>query len=128
MGFAESKPPPFCIANIQPRISNISIPIIRAGIERKRQSPITSALEIPNKLPRIIDNKQEITNLINENITKNISKSITDKFETTVKKAAGSIFKTPDFSAFVSSSIETLLKNPLTNIKSRKRNISQIST
>lgn len=104
--------------NVKSHLSHVTLP-------RKRQS--TLEFDFPNKKSKGISNKEDITYLIDENITKNISKSITDKFIKPKPTFANALFKKTDFSSFLSSSIETLLKNPLTSIRSRKRKISEVT-
>lgn len=113
--------------NIKPRTSFISLPFSTTSLDtiRKRQS--TLQLDLPNKIPKRNTIREDITNLINDNITNNISKTITEKFITPKPSLANTLFKRHDFSTFITTSIETLLKNPVTNIKSRKRKINEIA-
>lgn len=117
--------------NIKPRASfSFSAPFqFHTELERKRKASISN--EIPSKLSRSYRSNEEITNIINENITNNISKSITDKYDNDGKIKNEKInpqAKKSEFSSFISSSIETLLKNPITSIQSRKRKYARLST
>ncbi|XP_018333180.1 F-box only protein 28 isoform X6 [Agrilus planipennis] len=87
--------------------------------DRKRKSP--EGVETPPcKLPKNIS--KDICDKISKNITNNISKNVTGSMMKEKDLNAGKKQSSQPFS-FLSSSLETLLKRPLTSITGRKRKI-----
>lgn len=109
----------------RPRLSHTKTPnAYLMELERKRKSSME--IDIPHKLRFIttpnlsgLNLKDHVNMKIDENITQNISQNIRRG------QLPGEKLKQHDvvgeLGSFISSSIEAILKNPLTGIKSRKR-------
>lgn len=126
-----TSPTKFFRSNIKPRVAQIlplcSLPPFDQ--ERKRKSNLS--FDLGSKIPKISDEIDDKTvkkeapdpvELVDKIISdKNILNS---RYINTTKEKdiTNEIYKKPlELSSFLSNSLENLLKNPLTNIKSRKR-------
>lgn len=119
-----NQPPKFYKSNIRPRMAQIlpSISALHFELERKRKSNLGS--EIPSKLSRSSDSPDDMNDkLNNDTITKSIKEKL-DEIDNREEKRDLSLGKS-DFGSFLSSSLESILKTPISSIRARKRKIAE---
>ncbi|KAJ8922229.1 hypothetical protein NQ315_004166 [Exocentrus adspersus] len=118
--------PKFYKSNIKPRVTHIlpkSYTGLQFDLERKRKSNLLP--DIPLKRNRTPETDEKTVSNKNSDINLNIPDLIDFKKENCNKQGEGLDVKTrftrSDLGSMISSSLENLLKNPLSSIKSRKR-------
>lgn len=118
-----SSPPKFYKSNIRPRMAQIlpSISAIHFELERKRKSNLST--EVPNKLSRSLDSSEDLGDKINENIAKSIKEKL-DEIDNREEKRDLGLGKS-DFGSFLTSSLENILKTPISSIRARKRKMTE---
>lgn len=117
-------PPKFYKSNIRPRMAQIlpSISAIHFDLERKRKSNLTS--EVPSKLSRSSETSEDPSDKVNEsNIVKSIKEKL-DEIDSREEKRDMGLNKS-DFGSFLSSSLESILKTPISSIRARKRKMNE---
>lgn len=114
-----SSPPKFYKSNIRPRMAQIlpSISAIHFELERKRKSNLTA--ELPNKLSKNSDASENMSEKTNENVITKL-----DEIESREDKQ-DSVLNKSDFGSFLSSSLESILKTPISSIRARKRKMTE---
>lgn len=119
-----STPPKFYKSNIRPRMAQIlpSISAIHFELERKRKSNLAS--EVPTKLSRSSDGPDEVNELINENLAKSIKEKL-DEIDSGREEKRDLGLSKGDFGSFLSSSLESILKTPISSIRARKRKMTE---
>lgn len=126
---ATSSPPPkFYKSNIRPRVAQIlpSISAIRYELERKRKTNLNS--EVPSKMSRCSTDTAEDLNdkLNNDNVIAKSIKDIVDEIDNNREEQQRDLgLGKSDFGTFLSSSLENILKTPITSLRSRKRKITE---
>lgn len=128
---AQTPPPKFYKSNIKPRTTHIlpkNYMALQFDLDRKRKSNLLP--EIPVKRNRTPEKDEKNLSNIHkkDDINLNIPDLIDFKNEKNNKDEENQEIKgrfvRSDLGSIISSSLESLLKNPLTNIKSRKRKMA----
>ncbi|KRT80967.1 hypothetical protein AMK59_5205 [Oryctes borbonicus] len=122
-------PPPskYHLPNIKPRRAQVlpkAISVIHAELERKRKC--TSPFEVPNKIARGMSSNEQRANIQYSSAGLRSIKDDHRQQEGEGPKLAPLSKSKSDIGRFTSSVIGTLLTNPITCIKSRKRKMEEV--